>query len=84
MDDLYAKAQNLDIEGRSDMNKGELINAIQAAQSAQLAALTVDDLYAKAQDLDIEGRSDMNKDELIEALVATGVEIKKGHGRTVP
>lgn len=71
-EELYSKAQDLSIEGRSQMKKDELIEAICQAQAQQLQKQTTDDLYAKAQALEISGRSQMNKDELIEALVAAG------------
>ena len=77
-DMLMEHAQDLDIEGRSDMTKDELLDAIENAtdengrgkgSKASLEAKSKDDLYDMAQDRDIEGRSDMTKDELIDALV---------------
>ncbi|MGJ3253769.1 MAG: Rho termination factor N-terminal domain-containing protein [Elainellaceae cyanobacterium] len=65
---LYQYAQELDIEGRSQMNKDELKEAIAHAVTQQLQHHTYNELYEQAQTLDIEGRSHMNKDELIAAI----------------
>lgn len=74
---LMERARDLDISGRSDMNKDELLEAIGEAtdengraknSEAGLNNLNKDELYEKAQDEEIEGRSSMNKDELVEAL----------------
>ncbi|MEO1642018.1 MAG: aspartate-semialdehyde dehydrogenase [Pseudomonadota bacterium] len=74
---LYERTQDLDIEGRSNMDKDELLQAIEDAtdengrgknSGAGLRNLTKDELYERAQDKEIEGRSDMTKDELIDAL----------------
>lgn len=74
---LIDRAQDLDISGRSSMNKDELLNAIEKAtdengraknSEAGLNNLTKDKLYEKAQNKDISGRANMNKDELVEAL----------------
>ena len=76
-DMLMDRARDLDIEGRSSMNKDELLDAIEEATDengrgkrsvAALENKTKDQLYEMAQDRDIEGRSDMSKDELVEAL----------------
>ena len=76
-DMIYERAQDLDIEGRSDMTKDELLDAIEQATDengrkkgsrASYELMTKDKLYELAQDEDIEGRSDMSKDELVEAL----------------
>ncbi|MGB7404305.1 MAG: hypothetical protein WA906_01315 [Pacificimonas sp.] len=77
-DMLMTRAQDLDIDGRSDMTKDELLGAIEEAtdengrgedSEAGLRNLTKDDLYDRAQEKDIDGRSDMTKDELIDALL---------------
>ena len=74
---LAERARDLDISGRADMNKDELLKAIENAtdengrakkSEAGLNNLTKDELYEKAQDEEIEGRSSMNKDELVETL----------------
>ena len=74
---LMERARDLDIEGRSDMTKEELLEAIEEATDengrgkgsvAALEQKTKDALYEMAQERDIEGRSDMTKDELIDAL----------------
>lgn len=66
--ELYEKAQDLEVEGRSQMDKDELQQAIHQAETEQLDELTRDQLYEKAQALEIEGRSQMNKDELKQAI----------------
>jgi hypothetical protein len=74
---LLDRARDLDISGRSDMTKDELLDAIDDATDengrgegsvASLREKTREDLYEMARDRGIEGRSDMSKDELIEAL----------------
>ena len=74
---LMERAQDLDIAGRSSMNKDELLKAIDSATDENgrgkntvtaLENKTKDELYEMAQDQEIEGRSDMSKDELVEAL----------------
>ena len=71
-DELMERAQELDVAGRSSMNKDELKQAIIDAYEAQsdrdLSKKTKDELYDLAQEREIEGRSSMDKDELIEAL----------------
>lgn len=70
--DLYEQAQQLDIEGRSNMNKSELQQAVQNEQGAdseaELQEMTKDELYEAAQELEISGRSQMQKDELRQAV----------------
>ena len=66
--DLYARAQELNIEGRSSMSKDKLQKAIQQAEQGDLEHKTKEELYDIAQDQDIEGRSQMSKDELKQAL----------------
>ncbi|MGF1458200.1 MAG: hypothetical protein ACFBSG_04170 [Leptolyngbyaceae cyanobacterium] len=63
---LYEQAQDLDIAGRSTMDKSELKDAI--AQDGIDPDATKDELYEQAQDLDIEGRSTMDKSELKDAI----------------
>ncbi|MGR3434687.1 MAG: Rho termination factor N-terminal domain-containing protein [Shimia sp.] len=73
---LDARARDLGIEGRSDMDKAALHDAIEAAtdedgraeEGTALEDMTKEDLYARAQEHDVAGRSDMTKDELVEAL----------------
>ena len=74
---LMERAQDLDIDGRSDMDKDELLQAIEDATDengrgkgsvAALEQKSKDELYNMAQERDIEGRSDMTKEELVEAL----------------
>ncbi|MGR3469143.1 MAG: Rho termination factor N-terminal domain-containing protein [Shimia sp.] len=74
---LMDRAQDLDISGRSDMTKDELLEAIEDAtdengrakgSKVALKEKTKGDLYDIAQERDVEGRSDMTKNELVEAL----------------
>ncbi len=74
---LDERARDLDIEGRSTMNKDELLSAIEDATDengrgkGSVAALenkTRSELYDMAQDRGIDGRSDMDKSELVNAL----------------
>lgn len=74
---LLDRARDLEIEGRSEMDKEELLDAIDKATDengrgkgsvAALESKSKNDLYEMAQKRDLEGRSDMTKDELIEAL----------------
>jgi hypothetical protein len=66
--ELYDQAQELEIEGRSQMDKAELRKAITQKKQDVLSDQTRDELYAQAQDMGIEGRSQMNKAELREAI----------------
>ena len=66
--ELYERAQHLEIEGRSQMDKAELQEAVNDSAIAELQEQTRDELYQQAQELDIEGRSDMNKEELARAI----------------
>lgn len=79
-DMLMERAQDLDITGRSDMTKDELLDAIEAATDengrgkgsvAALEQKTKDALYDMAQSRDISGRSEMTKDELVKALASS-------------
>ncbi|PAP78654.1 hypothetical protein BSZ37_04295 [Rubrivirga marina] len=65
---LYDRAQELDVEGRSDMTKGELKAAILDAYRSEHGEPTKDELMTRAQALDVHGRSDMTKSELQDAL----------------
>ena len=66
--DLYEQAQDLDIDGRSKMDKAELKEAVNQIKTSELQEQTRDELYEQAQDLDIDGRSKMNKSELAQAI----------------
>ncbi|MEL7078301.1 MAG: Rho termination factor N-terminal domain-containing protein [Cyanobacteria bacterium J06582_2] len=66
--ELYQQAQDLNINGRSKMNKAELHEAVKGNVSNNLQEQTRDELYEQAQDLDIDGRSRMNKEELAQAI----------------
>ncbi|MGF1514672.1 MAG: Rho termination factor N-terminal domain-containing protein [Elainellaceae cyanobacterium] len=67
---LYEKAKSEDISGRSKMDKGELVEALQENESdaESLASKTKAELYEQAQALEISGRSKMDKDELIDHI----------------
>ena len=76
-DMLMDRAQDLDIDGRSSMDKDDLLQAIEDAtdengrgkgSAAALEQKSKDALYEMAQDRGIESRSDMTKAELIDAL----------------
>jgi hypothetical protein len=78
---LVERARDLDIEGRSTMDKAELLEAIDdttdvngrgKGTAASLQARTKDELYEMARDRDLDGRSTMDKDELVQALVEKG------------
>ena len=66
--ELYERAQELDIDGRSQMDKAELQKAVDNEAIADIQEQTRDELYQQAQELDIDGRSKMNKDELAKAI----------------
>ena len=66
--ELYEQAQELDIDGRSQMDKAELQKAVDNEAIADIQEQTRDELYQQAQELDIDGRSKMNKDELAKAI----------------
>ena len=66
--ELYERAQELDIDGRSQMDKAELHKAINDAEVGNLQEQTRDELYQQAQELDIDGRSKMNKEDLAKAI----------------
>ena len=67
-EELYEKAQELDVGGRSKMDKDELQKAVDEAQAQAPENKTKEKLYERAQELEIEGRSKMDKDELAEAV----------------
>ena len=66
--ELYERAQDLDIDERSQMNKAELQEAVKENVVKDLQEQTRYELYEKAQDLDLDERSKMNKQELAEAI----------------
>ncbi|AUQ76373.1 Rho termination factor N-terminal domain-containing protein [Phaeobacter piscinae] len=79
-DMLYERAQDLEIDGRSEMSKEDLLKAIRHStddngrakgSKAALNAKTKSELYQHAQDCNIPGRSDMTKSELVDALAKT-------------
>ena len=83
LEELRERAGELQIEGRSSMNKEELIAALRnhrRSRSAKTEApdrtpdrrayeeRSIEELRERARELEIEGRSTMSKDELIAAL----------------
>ncbi len=76
VDELQTWARELDIGGRSSMNKEELLDAIRGADVDEASAstetlaesATKEELYERARALEISGRSQMNKAELGEAV----------------
>lgn len=66
--ELYEQAQELDISGRSKMDKNELQEAIADTTTDDLSSLSSDELYERAKNLNVSGRSKMNKDELLNAV----------------
>jgi hypothetical protein len=67
VDELYQRARDLDIHCRSNMNKEELIEAIEG-KGDHLTTLSKNELTRKARELDIHGRSKMNRNELVRAI----------------
>ena len=73
-EELYDKAKKEGIEGRSKMDKEELIKKIKANNKSRgksiknLKEKTKEELYDMAQEQDISGRSKMDKDELAQKL----------------
>lgn len=74
---LDERARELEIDGRSQMDKDALLKAIEAATDENgrarrngddLTGRSRDELYEMAQKQGIAGRSKMNKDELAKAL----------------
>ena len=66
--ELYDKARELDIDGRSKMDKAQLQEAVNQAKTGELQQQTCDELYEQAQELNIDERSKMNKGELTQAI----------------
>ena len=66
--ELYRKAQDRDISGRSTMEKDELVDTIEDDIESSLTGKTKSELYEQAQELDISGRSKMTKDELVDEI----------------
>lgn len=69
-DELYERAQDLDIEGRSDMDKDQLVQALRREDNPDFASMTKEELYELASEVDIDGRSKMSKAQLVKALNA--------------
>jgi hypothetical protein len=67
--ELYEHASELNIEGRSEMTKDELAEAVRREQRPY-EEWSKAELYDRASELNIEGRSEMTKDELIAAIRA--------------
>ena len=70
-DELQTWAAQLDISGRSDMTKDELVQAIREVdvlEDENVSEMTKDELYDRARDLEVPGRSKMDKGELQKAV----------------
>ncbi len=67
--DLYSKAQEAEIDGRSGLSKSELIDALIASGEGPMT-WTHEEIYDKAGELEIPGRSEMTKTELLMDLAA--------------
>jgi len=67
-DSLYRRAQELDIRGRSKMDREALARAVAEAEANHPENQSREALYQRARELDIPNRSRMNKGELIQAL----------------
>ena len=67
-DELYERAKELDVKGRSDMTKDDLKSAIVEFYRDDHGEPTKDELYERAKALGVDGRSDMSKDELKRAV----------------
>jgi hypothetical protein len=65
--ELYERAKELGVEGRSQMSRAELERAIARVEDRD-GATTKSALYERARELDIEGRSRMSKAELARAV----------------
>ena len=62
-EELLEQARELNVHGRSSMDKEELAQAVEAEESQ-----TKEDLLERARQAGVEGRSSMTKQELREAL----------------
>ena len=71
-EELYDKAKEEGVQGRSKMTKDELIKKIQSNSKEKddrnLKDKSKEELYEMAQEQDISGRSKMDKDELAKKL----------------
>jgi hypothetical protein len=66
--ELLERAREVNVHGRSTMDKEELAEAVEAEES-----VTKEELLERAREAGIEGRSSMSKDQLREALRDAGV-----------
>jgi hypothetical protein len=67
--ELYERASDLNVEGRSEMTKDELAEALRR-EERPYEEWSKAELYERASELNIEGRSEMTKDDLITAIRA--------------
>lgn len=67
--ELYSKAQQAEIDGRSGLSKSELIDALVVSGEGPMS-WTHEEIYEKAGELEIQGRSEMTKTELLMELAA--------------
>jgi hypothetical protein len=70
-DELYDYAQRLDVDGRSQMTKEELCEAVRAAEAARLRRIPTWDLRARVKRLYVRRRLQptIRKDELVALLL---------------
>ncbi|MGN6175631.1 MAG: hypothetical protein ACTHPS_22175 [Streptosporangiaceae bacterium] len=69
--ELLRLTEDLDVDGRSSMNKSELIDAISDEGGVKLAVLTKEELLRLGQTLGSDVHISMTKDELI-TVISTG------------
>ena len=69
--ELLRLTEDLDVDGRSSMNKSELIDAISHAGGVKLAVLTKEELLRLGRTLGSDVHISMTKDELI-TVISTG------------
>jgi len=67
-DELSEIAGQIELDGRSKMNKEELAKAIRSHFENRLENKTRDELYELAKERNVDGRSQMTKDELLRSL----------------
>ena len=66
--ELLRLTESLDVEGRSSMNKSELIEAMSRQGGLRLGALTKEELLRLGQATGSDVRTSMTKDELVTTI----------------
>lgn len=77
---LFLRARQLDIRGRSGMSKEELQHAVEQAEAHRLKTMSLADLRDCAHAFDIEGRSKMTREELVRAVRDVRCQCPVGRG----